>query len=348
MLTVAARNPKLVQSRIEGVVFGTAIGDALGWPVEFLSMAEITARYGPHGVQDFEARKWAGSAWDRFMDDSVPLPSKGEVPNNWEAPYTDDTQMMRAVLEGLLRSRPKPGDGSESAAREVAEEFIAWANSPENNRSPGASCMLGCHNLQNGRDWRVAGKPNGRGCGAAMRSMAYGVWFWTDMIAAADMAAMHARMTHLSKEASASAAAVAAATVAGIQNYPPEVMAQVAREQAERHDDGTAMMMGAAIKAARRGQDSRGVLDQLRGWTGAEAVAASLYCFLRHPEDYAKAVLLAVNSPGDSDSLGAITGALSGAHLGRSAIPEHWRARIEKSNELACYGSRVIRAQGCT
>ena len=36
-----------------------------------------------------------------------------------------------------------------------------------------------------------------------------------------------------------------------------------------------------------------------------------------------------MNHSGDSDSTGAITGNLLGALLGRSAIPEHWLARLE-------------------
>ena len=32
---------------IEAVLFGAAIGDALGWPVEFSALGEIKEKYGP-------------------------------------------------------------------------------------------------------------------------------------------------------------------------------------------------------------------------------------------------------------------------------------------------------------
>ena len=53
----------------------------------------------------------------------------------------------------------------------------------------------------------------------------------------------------------------------------------------------------------------------------AEAVAAAFYCFAAHPDDFAAAVLTAVNAGGDTDSIAAMTGALAGAYLGAQAIP---------------------------
>lgn len=38
-----------------GCLLGGAVGDALGWPVEFMSMAEIRQRFGPEGIRDFAA-----------------------------------------------------------------------------------------------------------------------------------------------------------------------------------------------------------------------------------------------------------------------------------------------------
>ena len=93
-----------------------------------------------------------------------------------------------------------------------------------------------------------------------------------------------------------------------------------------------------------QGRDAEDVLDEWRGWAGHEAAAASLWCFLQHPDDYSKAVLLAANSPGDSDSLAAITGALVGARVGASGIPENWRHQIEKSDQLAVLSERLYQA----
>ena len=55
------------------------MGDALGAPVEFASLAEIRSRFGPEGVRDFAPGRVRPGA------------------------ITDDTQMTLFTAEGLLR-----------------------------------------------------------------------------------------------------------------------------------------------------------------------------------------------------------------------------------------------------
>ena len=72
-----------------------------------------------------------------------------------------------------------------------------------------------------------------------------------------------------------------------------------------------------------------------RGWIAEEALAIALYCSLVHKNDFKKAVLLAVNHSGDSDSAGAITGNIVGALSGVEAIPKYWLDRLELKNAIA-------------
>lgn len=304
-----------LRGKFAGVVLGTAIGDSLGYPVEFLGIDAIQKKYGERGVVDLPVR---------------PL-------------YSDDTQMFRAVCEGLLRAGPAAT--LDKAAEEIAAEFIAWSKSPDNNRAPGASCLEGCANLSGGIPWRMAGREGSTGCGAAMRSMAYGMWFWDRPELAAEWAATHALMTHRSHEAQASAAAVAAGVAAGIETSDWRYVADAMIEAALQYDMRTSQMLVQAVDDVTKfWTDPSIVLDRWRGWTGAEAVAASLFCALRG-RTYRHAVLLAVNSPGDSDTLGAITGALSGAVDGAiDNIPSNWIPRVEKSQELTTLAVRVWKA----
>jgi len=72
------------QETFRGCLVGGAIGDALGWPVEFMKLNEIIRRYGPGGIhQDLE------------------LSSSGK------AEITDDTQMTLFTAEGILRSQTR-------------------------------------------------------------------------------------------------------------------------------------------------------------------------------------------------------------------------------------------------
>ena len=67
-----------IQDRIRGSLIGGAIGDALGYPVEFKSIQEIRRRYGESGITKYE------------------LNSKGI------AEISDDTQMTLFTANGLL------------------------------------------------------------------------------------------------------------------------------------------------------------------------------------------------------------------------------------------------------
>ena len=310
---------RAMREKILGVIYGTAIGDALGWPVEF--------------------------------DKSVTPSNRKVFPESVPKQYTDDTQMFRAVLEGMLRwSSPEWPVGErmgkhaiDSAAEEIAEEFIAWSKSPENNRAPGGSCMAGCRNLEAGKPWRESGVDSG-GCGTAMRSMAYGLWFYDDPGHAARWAASHAVMTHTQPCAQAAAAAVAACVSAAMKGGTPGRVIPPTLAAADAWDQYTNTMLCDAAQSFQKSADD--ILDRWRGWAGHEAVAASLWCFLHHPDDFESAVLTAVNSPGDSDSLGAITGAFVGARVGVSGIPKRWVQQVEDSAGLEVLASRVCKRLG--
>ena len=82
------------------------------------------------------------------------------------------------------------------------------------------------------------------------------------------------------------------------------------------------------------------------GWVAEEAVLGALFCFLQHPNDYLAAVRLAANTSGDSDSLAALTGGISGSYLGIQALPAAWVDRIEKSAYLRDVARRLAMKRG--
>jgi ADP-ribosylglycohydrolase len=65
------------------------------------------------------------------------------------------------------------------------------------------------------------------------------------------------------------------------------------------------------------------------------SVLWSLYSFLRHPDSYSDAVATALAAGGDVDTTAAMTGAVSGAYLGASALPQHL---IRSINDLGGWG----------
>jgi ADP-ribosylglycohydrolase len=57
-------------------------------------------------------------------------------------------------------------------------------------------------------------------------------------------------------------------------------------------------------------------------------------------------VRAAILMGGDTDTIAAMAGALSGAFLGASAIPEQWRARVEASDRITALADRLCAAAG--
>nr|MCR5024315.1 ADP-ribosylglycohydrolase family protein [Lachnospiraceae bacterium] len=83
------------------------------------------------------------------------------------------------------------------------------------------------------------------------------------------------------------------------------------------------------------------------GWVAEETLGISIYCALRHQNDFSAGIIAAVNHKGDSDSTGAVTGNILGALLGYGAIEEKWKRDLELSNvilEVAddlCHGCQM-------
>ena len=87
------RNKQL--DKIRGSLVGGAVGDALGYPVEFISSYEgIQKRYGEKGITQLDTTQW----W---------LPDEEKSGKAW---ISDDTQMTLFTACGLLNAkrRAKP------------------------------------------------------------------------------------------------------------------------------------------------------------------------------------------------------------------------------------------------
>jgi len=290
--------------RTKGIIFGLAIGDALGYPTEFMSLSRIKEKYGSSGIQDFP-----------------------KTP----AFFTDDTQMSIAIAEALI----KAGDQDvESIMAAIKYEFIKWKHSPENNRAPGKACLTGIANLENGIHWSESGVPNSKGCGSAMRVAAIGYIYQNDPVNLKEVA--HATGICTLGHSTGDAACIGAAYLVklaldGIEQSKmiPELLS---------FTSGISDEFDKAILKNNKcldWEDEEKALEYLgEGWIGEEAVALALYCFLRYTDNYRKMVIRAANTNGDSDSIACIAGSISGAYLGINAIPNDWVQQIEKSDYL--------------
>jgi poly(ADP-ribose) glycohydrolase ARH3 len=60
-----------------------------------------------------------------------------------------------------------------------------------------------------------------------------------------------------------------------------------------------------------------------------ESVPTAIYVFLTNSESFEKALISAVNVGGDTDTIGAMTGAIAGAYHGFSQMPARWLDCLE-------------------
>lgn len=294
----------------QAILLGSALGDALGYPVEFLSLAGIRARYGVTGVT------------------APPDP----------ACYSDDTQMTLALAEALVQAGNADLDTLMAA---LGQEFIKWLHSPDNNRAPGNTCMSGTMNYERGISWRESGIPESKGCGSAMRVAPIGYFYQHDPARLKEVALASSIITHRHPAAQAAALAAAYMVKLALDGIPPaDWFNPLLSFVYDISDEFDAALL--RVGHVEGWVSHRAALDHIgQGWLGDEAVAMALYCVRQFPDDYEKAVSLAANIDGDSDTIAGLVGGISAAYLGKSALPAAWIARCENRDYVLDLGRRL-------
>lgn len=337
----AARAPTR-QERYAGCLLGGAVGDALGAEVEFNSLKEIRARYGPAGVRD--------------------------LPEGLPARFTDDTQMSLFTAEGLLRAHNRflqfgvwevlevvnaaylrwlATQGSVSSHPDFARDPDGWLftlRALHERRGPGATCLSA---LEAGGAGTLDSPINtSKGCGAVMRAAPAGLAGDAPFKLGCEVGAVtHGHPSgylpagYLARVVHDLASGASLAEAAGAASL--ELQAWDGHEE-------TLDAVTSAIDLARRGRGSPEEVESLgKGRTGEEALAIALFCSLK-ATDFASGVRLAVNHGGDSDSTGAITGNILGTLHGKSGIPGRWLGQLELAPEIEEVATDLYRHFGPT
>jgi len=299
----------------QAILFGLALGDALGYPTEFDSLMAIKSQYGDKGIQD------------------LPDPVL----------YTDDTQMTIALTEGLLDVGLSASLDEQMNA--VGKRFVEWAHSPENNRAPGVTCMRGVRRFEDGMPWYESGIVHSKGCGSAMRVATIGYLYQHDEARLRHVALSSGMITHRHQTAKAASVGAAYLVKLALDGVPPnQWMSKVVEFTSDMRDEfhqairrvGHVLSWGSEEYA----------LDHIgQGWVGEEAVALALYCVLKYPDNYLACIRRGANTNGDSDSIASIAGGMLGASLGLDAIPKDWRERCENSEYLVDLAKRMAEAR---
>lgn len=345
-----------MKERYTGCLLCGAVGDALGWPVEFASLDEIVREYGPKGIQK-------------------PVPGADGL-----FEITDDTQMTLFTAEGLLRAwagarhlgatpdftaavRRSYHCGLATQGEENPQEPLdgtatGWLLGIEqlhHRRAPGTTCLSA---LREGV-LSEAGIVNNssKGCGGVMRAAPAG------LLAARIITNDPPGAIRMAFELGCATAAITHGHPSGY--YPAGVLAAVIATIVTGGTiiEGIDLCLG--FLATRSGAQE--TIDAIKtalnlwrnpevtpspevieflggGWVGEEALAIGLYCSLVAGDDFVKGVRLAVNHSGDSDSTGSITGNILGAELGVQAIPEAWLRDVELHDVVRQSGNDLCTA----
>lgn len=335
------------RNKVLGSMVGGAVGDALGYPVEFMSYEQIIAEYGPEGITRYK------------------LNAKGV------AEISDDTQMSLFTANGVLFTFTRyenQGVVLASPHDYVKDSYLEWLGTqtgeidyraPHYNwirdvralharRAPGITCLSALKSIKDNYHYPV--ENSSKGCGGIMRTAPLALFtanpslyvsngdsaFWVKE--SAELAAithkhplgylpsayLHALLHRLLP--------YAYVTADMIKGHMNECMSLLEESYKEHKTDLKYMrkLLDRAAALAVSGMSDIEAIRQLgEGWVAEETLAIALYCVLKYPNDFEKAVVASVNHSGDSDSTGAVTGNIIGAIVGYDAIPQYYKDNLE-------------------
>ncbi|WP_338742310.1 ADP-ribosylglycohydrolase family protein [Haloplanus salilacus] len=295
--------------RARGVLLGLACGDALGRPVEFTSVSEISAEHGR-------------------LDEMV-----GH--GTWNQPagtITDDTEQALCIARSLVEYQTfDPTD--------VADRFVAWYDSGPFDI--GRMTMRSLSRLKHGDQWDEAGQHvweqsregQNAGNGSVMRCPPLVIPYVNDWDRLVEVSRQSSQITHADPRCTGGCA-ILNLTVAGLLD-DADTPLQDALDYvgADASDE-----LVAALRPLAHG-DSPSKLET-SGYV-VHSLQTALHDGL-FADSAEEAIVTAVNRGGDTDTIGAITGAVAGARFGASQLPDRWLGAIDETDELETLAEQLV------
>ena len=320
-------------SRAYGALAGLALGDALGMPTQAMSPEQIRAVYGRiTGLVDGDA-------------------SQPYAPGMPAGSVTDDTEQALLIASLLVRGRGTSSGRVALEAGEFAHALLAWEDSMIERGSLdllGPSTKAALERVRAGEDPLTVGGA-GTTNGAAMRVTPIGIAMPTaDPEAFADAVWSSCQVTHATRQGFQSAALVAAAVSFGIDAAcSPSLDLRSLLWKALSYVDSlpergawtpdpdvVAATRRAMQLVANPASSSLACLVEQVGTSVASAQAIPMAFALLARDPSPQALLDAANIGGDTDTIGAIAGAILGAALGFEVFVGRGLAQVELASHL--------------
>ena len=306
------------RDKIIGALLGTAVGDALGMPIEGLSHQNVRTYY--KGIK-------------AYRDDD----QRGDLD---AGQWTDDTQFTFALARVLTAA-----EGPGAWPKRAAEAYVALRTDA---RRWGPTTTAAVDRLADGASWDEAGVATRATNGAAMRAAPLGAW-WASTDAPHDEALRVLRpvlaVTHRHPGALVAGFGQAWAVRFALQHHVKEFdrdafwaeLLDVTTWAEAQFEDAEGRVSRRIEQLAGHLRDFPLDLRDLCDGVGIQADASwpfAVAMFARAPHLVENTLLSGINVGGDADTTGAMMGALLGALRGWSAFPDAWHAGLEAQDAL--------------
>ncbi|MFY4815457.1 ADP-ribosylglycohydrolase family protein [Haloarcula sp. AONF1] len=287
--------------RARGVLLGLACGDALGRPVEFQSASAIQRAHG---------------RLDEMVGHGTWNQTAGTI--------TDDTEQALCIARSL-------GEHEEFDPADVAERFVAWYDTGPFDI--GGMTRRSLNRLKRGDAWDEAGQRvweqsregQNAGNGSVMRCAALAIPYATGRERLAEVSRESSRITHADPRCT-DGCAILNLTLAGLLEDADTPLQDALNYVGSDAPDE----LVTALEPLVRG-DSPSTLET-SGYVVYSLQTALHDGFVADSAE--DAIVTAVNRGGDTDTIGAIAGAVAGARFGASQLPDRWLGAIDEVNEL--------------
>ncbi|MBN1912445.1 MAG: ADP-ribosylglycohydrolase family protein [Pirellulales bacterium] len=237
--------------------------------------------------------------------------------------YTDDTQMAIGVAEALIKAGRIDQDV-------LIQAFVANYE-PDRGYGQGARRLLSA--VAEGGDWRELVQsilPGGSfGNGGAMRVAPVGLFFHNDLDRVAHEAALSAEVTHAHPLGIDGARLLALAVALAIRQSEFEASMFFSELHARAETEEFQWQLATIQKLDPL--DAIGMFGN--SLEAHRSVVTAIACFAASPRDYSTAIRYAIGQGDDVDTLAAMAGAISGAHLGIGQIPSRLVVALENDEK---------------
>jgi len=290
------------EKAIIGCILGTAIGDSVGLPYEGLKAKRIAKLL------------------------KKPLRQKlifgfGMI--------SDDTEHTCCVAKALITAK---GD-AQKFERKMAWALRGWFLSLP--AGMGLATGKACIKLCLGFPAKYSGVFSA-GNGAAMRSALIGVVYANDLKRLKEFVYHNTRLTHSDPKAFFGALTIALAARQAVmtdETHPQDFLTLVEAQLKTEITPEYQNLLKQAIDSVASGENLHHFASHLgceQGISGYvyHTVPCVIQCWLRHQNDYAAGLEEIIRAGGDTDTVGAIFGAIVGARVGKEGIPAHWLDKL--------------------